>query len=112
MGKLQNRLVFRKGCVEKCLANSGVGCFWIEPDTWPQYALHVVEVVGVDELGVSQGTGPEVSAGRVGNPLDIANVVLFLASDKAGFITGENICVDGGMTRQMIYHKDFGWTKS
>lgn len=48
-------------------------------------------------------------AGRVGNPLDIANMVLFLASDKAGFITGENICIDGGMTRQMIYHNDFGW---
>ena len=48
-------------------------------------------------------------AGRVGNPLDIANMVLFLCSDKAGFITGENICIDGGMTRQMIYHKDFGW---
>ena len=47
--------------------------------------------------------------GRVGNPLDIANMVLFLCSDKAGFITGENICIDGGMTRQMIYHDDFGW---
>lgn len=47
--------------------------------------------------------------GRVGNPLDIANMVLFLCSDKAGFITGENICIDGGMTRQMIYHGDFGW---
>ena len=49
-------------------------------------------------------------AGRVGNPLDIANMVLYLCSDKAGFITGENICIDGGMTRQMIYHDDFGWT--
>ena len=48
-------------------------------------------------------------AGRVGNPLDIANMVLFLCSEKAGFITGENICIDGGMTRQMIYHGDFGW---
>lgn len=48
-------------------------------------------------------------AGRVGNPLDISNMVLFLCSDKAGFITGENICIDGGMTRQMIYHNDFGW---
>lgn len=46
---------------------------------------------------------------RVGNPLDIANMVLFLCSDKAGFITGENICIDGGMTRQMIYHGDQGW---
>ena len=48
--------------------------------------------------------------GRVGNPLDIANMVLFLCSEKAGFITGENICIDGGMTRLMIYHGDNGWT--
>ena len=57
--------------------------------------------------------GPDANqqpAGRVGNPLDIANMVLYLCSDKAGFITGENICIDGGMTRQMIYHNDFGWT--
>ena len=49
-------------------------------------------------------------AGRVGNPDDIAHMVLFLASDKAGFITGENICIDGGQTRLMIYHGDHGWT--
>jgi NAD(P)-dependent dehydrogenase (short-subunit alcohol dehydrogenase family) len=56
--------------------------------------------------------GPDATqqpAGRVGNPMDIANMVLFLCSDKAGFITGENICIDGGMTRQMIYHGDYGW---
>ena len=47
---------------------------------------------------------------RVGNPLDIANMVLYLCSYKAGFITGENICIDGGMTRQMIYHGEHGWT--
>ena len=47
--------------------------------------------------------------GRVGNPLDIANAVLFLCSDKAGFITGENLCIDGGMTRLRIYHGDNGW---
>ena len=57
--------------------------------------------------------GPDAQqhpAGRVGNPLDIANMVLYLCSDKAGFITGENICIDGGMTRQMIYLNDCGWT--
>ena len=48
-------------------------------------------------------------AGRVGNPMDIAHMVLFLCSEKAGFITGENICIDGGMTKQMIYHGDHGW---
>ncbi len=47
--------------------------------------------------------------GRVGNPPDIANMVLYLCSDMAGFITGENICIDGGMTHQMIYHGDHGW---
>ena len=51
-------------------------------------------------------------AGRVGNPMDIANTVLYLCSDMAGFITGENICVDGGMTKQMIYHGDQGWMLS
>lgn len=56
--------------------------------------------------------GPDASqqpCGRVGTPADIAAAVLFLCSDEAGFITGENLCVDGGMTRQMIYHGDEGW---
>ena len=59
--------------------------------------------------------GPDATqqpVGRVGNPMDIANMVLYLCSDLAGFITGENICIDGGMTRQMIYHADHGWTLS
>ena len=56
--------------------------------------------------------GPDATqqpVGRVGNPMDIANMVLYLCSDKATFITGENICIDGGMTHQMIYHGDHGW---
>ncbi len=47
--------------------------------------------------------------GRVGNPMDVANIVLFLCSEKSGFITGEDICVDGGMTKLMIYHGENGW---
>ena len=57
-------------------------------------------------------TGPDAlqqPAGRVGKPDDIAEAVLFLCSGKAGFITGENICIDGGMTRLMIYHGEHGW---
>lgn len=57
--------------------------------------------------------GPDATqqpVGRVGNPMDIACMVLYLCSSKAGFITGENICIDGGMTHQMIYHGDHGWT--
>jgi len=37
-------------------------------------------------------------------------MALCLCPDKAGFLTGENICIDGGMTRQMIYHNNCGWT--
>ncbi len=61
----------------------------------------------------SEHAGPDAAqqpAGRVGNPMDIAHMVLYLCSNRAGFITGENICIDGGMTRQMIYHGDNGWT--
>ncbi len=48
-------------------------------------------------------------SGRVGKPHDIANMCLFLSSDKASFITGENINIDGGMSKLMIYHDDHGW---
>ena len=60
------------------------------------------EITGADAL--------QQPAGRVGKPEDIAETVLFLCSDKAGFITGENICIDGGMTKLMIYHGEHGWT--
>lgn len=56
--------------------------------------------------------GPDATqqpAGRVGHPRDIAAMALFLASGEAGFITGENIAIDGGMTKLMIYHGDHGW---
>ena len=59
------------------------------------------EVTGADAL--------QQPAGRVGRPEDIAEAVLFLCSEKAGFITGENICIDGGMTKLMIYHGENGW---
>ena len=65
----------------------------------------------IDTTGTSY-SGPDAlqqPVGRVGDPMDIANMVLFLASSKAGFITGENICIDGGQTRLMIYHGDHGW---
>ena len=66
---------------------------------WIDNAYHVYD--GPDAL--------QQPAGRVGNPMDIANMVMFLCSEKAGFITGENICIDGGMTKLMIYHDDHGW---
>lgn len=65
----------------------------------------------IDTMG-EEYTGPDAyqqPSGRVGCPKDIADMVLYLCSDKAGFINGENICIDGGMTKQMIYHNDCGW---
>lgn len=66
----------------------------------------------IDTAGsaISEADALQQPVGRVGKPQDIAEMVLFLCSDKAGFITGENICIDGGMTRQMIYHGEHGWS--
>ena len=64
------------------------------------------------ETGEATYSGADTAqhpAGRVGRPEDIADMVLYLCSENAGFITGENICIDGGMTRQMIYHTEHGW---
>lgn len=47
--------------------------------------------------------------GRIGNPMDIARTVMFLCHEDSGFITGQNIVIDGGMTKQMIYNGDEGW---
>lgn len=48
--------------------------------------------------------------GRVGRPEDIVEMVNYLCSEKAGFITGQDFVVDGGMSKQMIYHNDKGWS--
>jgi NAD(P)-dependent dehydrogenase (short-subunit alcohol dehydrogenase family) len=70
-------------------------------------SLGWIDTTGAVFSGVDAAQHP---AGRVGRVEDIAEMVMFLCSDKAGFITGENICIDGGMSRQMIYHGDFGWS--
>ncbi|MDQ0256172.1 NAD(P)-dependent dehydrogenase (short-subunit alcohol dehydrogenase family) [Evansella vedderi] len=43
-------------------------------------------------------------SGRVGKPEDIVRACFFLSDPENDFITGENLVVDGGMTRKMIYH--------
>jgi len=66
----------------------------------------------IDTTGATHG-GADANqhpVGRVGKSDDIAEMVLFLCSDKAGFITGQDIIIDGGMTKQMIYHGDYGWS--
>ena len=65
-----------------------------------------IDTTGSDITGADALQQP---VGRVGTPDDIAALTLFLCSEGAGFITGENICVDGGMTKLMIYHGEHGW---
>ena len=64
--------------------------------------------------GVSKGEQDKRQhpAGRIGTREDIAEMVLYLCGDTAGFITGENITVDGGMSKLMVYHADHGWKLS
>ncbi len=47
---------------------------------------------------------------RIGTPSDIVRAVFFLCDQENSFITGENLVVDGGMSKLMIYHGDEGWT--
>jgi NAD(P)-dependent dehydrogenase (short-subunit alcohol dehydrogenase family) len=52
---------------------------------------------GQDEATLRAGMGSCHPMGRIGRPDEIASVVMFLASDEASFMTGENVCVDGGL---------------
>ena len=80
------------------------------------YAKHGIRVVAVNPGGIETPLVDEAveaygmdrdkfmvdydnihPIGRRGQPVDIANAMLFLASDQASFITGEYLCVDGGL---------------
>ena len=52
-----------------------------------------------DRIGVERYLRAEVPAGRLGTPDDVADAVIFLASERAGFINGACLVVDGGQTR-------------
>ncbi len=69
---------------------------WIDVSSWKKSSAAKQEVL-------SEQDHKQHFAGRVGIPDDIAEACLFLSSDKSGFITGENLTVDGGMTKKMIY---------
>lgn len=65
-----------------------------------------------DEMYVPKYTAGDIAqhpSKRVGEPMDIARVVMFLCDERNSFINGENITVDGGMTKLMIYSGDYGW---
>ena len=61
-----------------------------------------------DMTAVAQAMARRVALGRLGEPRDVADVIVFLASDAAGYITGETISVDGGMVHAMTAHEGSG----
>jgi NAD(P)-dependent dehydrogenase (short-subunit alcohol dehydrogenase family) len=69
---------------------------WIEVGDWKKSKVKIVP-------HHSEADKKQHPAGRVGIPYDIAEMALFLCSEKAGFITGQNFVIDGGMTKKMMY---------
>lgn len=69
---------------------------WIETGPWQKASRR-------RDPSHSDADREQHPAGRVGKPEDIAEAVLYLLDDKAGFITGQNLVIDGGMTKKMIY---------
>lgn len=71
---------------------------WIDVSEWQKRSeRRLAELSETDHL--------QHPAGRIGTPDDIASMAAFLLSEEAGFITGQNFVVDGGMTRKMIYEE-------
>lgn len=69
---------------------------WIETAAWKKKKKRT-------EPGLTREDHAQHPAGRVGVPQDVASMASWLASAEAGFVTGQNFMVDGGMTRKMIY---------
>jgi NAD(P)-dependent dehydrogenase (short-subunit alcohol dehydrogenase family) len=67
---------------------------WIDVSAWQ---------MGGCQEALSEADHLQHPAGRVGTPADVARMVLFLADPANGFLTGQNLTLDGGMTRKMIY---------
>lgn len=69
---------------------------WILVDEWQKSGSRTMPKLNEQDLS-------QHPVGRVGQPQDIAEMTAFLISDAAGFITGQNFVIDGGMTKKMIY---------
>ena len=69
----------------------------------PEVRVNCISPGWIAHAPVSRKDHAQHPVGRVGRDEDIAALVAYLLSDAAGFITGQNFVVDGGMTKKMIY---------
>jgi NAD(P)-dependent dehydrogenase (short-subunit alcohol dehydrogenase family) len=69
----------------------------------PRVRVNCISPGWIASAKLSRKDHAQHPAGRAGRPEDIGEMIAFLISDAAGFITGQNFVVDGGMTRKMIY---------
>ncbi len=69
----------------------------------PQIRVNCISPGWIAKAPVRKKDHAQHPVGRVGNAQDVAALVAYLISDAAGFVTGQNFIVDGGMTRKMIY---------
>jgi NAD(P)-dependent dehydrogenase (short-subunit alcohol dehydrogenase family) len=69
----------------------------------PQVRVNCVSPGWIAHTPVKKKDHAQHPVGRVGRDQDVAELVAFLLSDAAGFATGQNYVLDGGMTKKMIY---------
>ena len=75
---------------------------YTETERLEALAAATTKRTGATRDSVYDGWRAQTPAGRLGKPDELAAAITFLASDRAGFITGQAICVDGGAIRALL----------
>ncbi|MEQ4674420.1 SDR family oxidoreductase [Providencia vermicola] len=107
----------RKGYTHYCCAKAGLNMLTKNTAIeWAEYNIRVINIAaGAIETDINRAVLDSIGRdkfnewiplGRVGNTDDISEVILFLASDKAQYITGTTIYIDGGYMQNSIRYDD------
>ena len=75
---------------------------YLETDRMMEVVESRARSAGITQEQALEGLSKTIPVGRIGRPEELANLVVFLASDAASYITGSTIQVDGGVIRSML----------